>query len=147
MKTQIFTRILSILLFVVAVCLPAASQTPQLNQPMPLDPAITMGKFPNGLRYYILRNKKPEKRAELRLVIKAGSVLEDPDQRGSARTHFLAATHNIVGRGRLDQTLSAWQPCVFATLLRLYHTGCSASLRNKKSRNTLTRLEARISSG
>src|SRR5687767_7807051 len=87
MKTQISTRILSILLFVVAVCLPALSQKPQLNQPMPLDPAITMGKFPNGLRYYILRNKKPEKRAELRLVIKAGSVLEDPDQRGLA--HFV----------------------------------------------------------
>ena len=87
MKTQIFTRILSILLFVAAVCLPAVSQTPQLTQPMPVDPAITMGKFPNGLRYYILRNKRPEKRAELRLVIKAGSVLEDPDQRGLA--HFV----------------------------------------------------------
>lgn len=54
---------------------------------MPVDPAITMGKFPNGLRYYILRNKKPEKRAELRLVIKAGSILEDEDQRGLA--HFV----------------------------------------------------------
>jgi len=63
MKTKFFTRILSILIFVAAVCLSAASQTPQLNQPMPVDPAITMGKFPNGLRYYILANKKPEKRA------------------------------------------------------------------------------------
>ncbi len=87
MKTKFFTRILSILLFVAAVCLSAASQTPQLNQPMPVDPAITMGKFPNGLRYYILENKKPEKRAELRLVVKAGSVLEDDDQRGLA--HFV----------------------------------------------------------
>ena len=31
-------------------------------------------------------NKKPEKRAELRLVVKAGSILEDDDQRGLA--HF-----------------------------------------------------------
>ena len=87
MKTKFFTRILPILLFVVAVCPSGASQTPSLNQPMPVDPQITMGKFPNGLRYYILRNKKPEKRAELRLVIKAGSVLEEEDQRGLA--HFV----------------------------------------------------------
>src|SRR5688572_4424741 len=87
MKTKFFTRILPILLFVAAVCLTAAAQAPDLKQPMPVDPAITMGKFPNGLRYYILANKKPEKRAELRLVVKAGSVLEEDDQRGLA--HFV----------------------------------------------------------
>jgi zinc protease len=54
---------------------------------MPVDPQITMGQFKNGLRYYIRANKKPEKRAELRLVVKAGSILEDDDQRGLA--HFL----------------------------------------------------------
>ena len=85
MKTKFFTRILSILIFVAVVCLPGVSQTPPKTQQMPVDPAITMGKFPNGLRYYILANKKPEKRAELRLVIKAGSVLEDDDQRGLAK--------------------------------------------------------------
>src|SRR5437588_11889946 len=36
------------------------------------------------MRYYIRRNKKPEKRAELRLVVKAGSILEDDDQQGLA---------------------------------------------------------------
>jgi len=55
-----------------------------LAQQMPVDPQITMGKFANGLRYYIRANKKPEKRAELRLVIKAGSILEDDDQQGLA---------------------------------------------------------------
>ncbi len=54
---------------------------------MPVDPQITMGQFKNGLRYYIRANKKPEKRAELRLVVKAGAILEDDDQRGLA--HFL----------------------------------------------------------
>jgi zinc protease len=87
MKTQFSTRILLILIFVAAVCLSGVAQTPPLTQQMPVDPAITMGKFPNGLRYYILANKKPEKRAELRLVVKAGSVLEDDDQRGLA--HFV----------------------------------------------------------
>src|SRR5436190_67923 len=51
---------------------------------MPVDPQITIGKFANGMSYYIRANKKPEKRAELRLVIKAGSILEDDDQLGLA---------------------------------------------------------------
>ena len=41
----------------------------------------------NGLRYYIRANKKPEKRAELRLVVKAGSILEEDDRQGLA--HFV----------------------------------------------------------
>ncbi|HEV8426982.1 MAG TPA: insulinase family protein [Pyrinomonadaceae bacterium] len=69
------------------VCVGGSGQTPALTQPMPVDPQITMGTFTNGLRYYIRSNKKPEKRAELRLVVKAGSILEDDDQRGLA--HFV----------------------------------------------------------
>jgi zinc protease len=84
MKTHFFARIALIVILACAVCLPAASQTETLKQPMPVDPTIMMGKFPNGLRYYIRANKKPEKRAELRLVIKAGSILEDDDQLGLA---------------------------------------------------------------
>lgn len=77
-------------LLVIILCLiniDGLAQTPSLTQPMPVDPQITMGKFPNGLRYYIRPNKKPEKRAELRLVVKAGAILEDDDQRGLA--HFV----------------------------------------------------------
>src|ERR1700682_352188 len=59
-------------------------QTTALTQQMPVDPQLTMGKFANGMRYYIRANKKPEKRAELRLVVKAGSILEDDDQQGLA---------------------------------------------------------------
>ncbi|MFY9609345.1 MAG: insulinase family protein [Blastocatellia bacterium] len=65
----------------------STAQSTALSQQMPVDPQITMGKFSNGLRYYIRANKKPEKRAELRLVIKAGSILEDGDQQGMA--HFV----------------------------------------------------------
>src|SRR6266849_4428170 len=71
-----------------ATCL-AATQThiahsQALTDSMPVDPQITIDKFPNGMRYYIRANKKPEKRAELRLVVKAGSILEDDDQQGLA---------------------------------------------------------------
>src|SRR5437773_856650 len=59
-------------------------QAQGLSDPMPVDPQITIGKFANGMRYYIRRNKKPEKRGELRLVVKTGSILEDDDQQGMA---------------------------------------------------------------
>src|SRR5262245_17965204 len=58
-----------------------------LNQPVPVESAITVATLPNGMRYYIRANKQPLNRAELRLVVKAGSVLEDDDQQGLA--HFV----------------------------------------------------------
>src|SRR5262249_12659403 len=53
-----------------------------LDKPMPADPDVLIGGLPNGLRYYVRANAKPPRRAELRLVVKAGSVLEDDDQQG-----------------------------------------------------------------
>src|SRR5262249_33746852 len=64
-----------------------AQVAPSLTDPIPVEREITIGQLPNGLRYYVRANKKPEKRAELRLVVKAGSVLEDDDQQGLA--HFV----------------------------------------------------------
>src|ERR1700738_5372705 len=58
-----------------------------LSQQMPVDPEVVVGVLPNGLRYYVRANGKPSRRAELRLVVKAGSVLEDDDQQGLA--HFV----------------------------------------------------------
>ncbi|MBX6333024.1 MAG: insulinase family protein, partial [Gemmatimonadaceae bacterium] len=51
------------------------------------DPALRTGVLPNGLHYYIRANAAPARRAELRLAVNAGSVLEDDDQQGFA--HFL----------------------------------------------------------
>ncbi len=62
----------------------AAPSAAPLTQPLPVDPLVTVGRFANGLRYYIRVNHKPENRAELRLVVNAGSVLEDADQLGLA---------------------------------------------------------------
>src|SRR6187397_3327402 len=58
-----------------------------LSVDMPVDPEVLIGGLPNGLRYYIRPNPKPARQIELRLVVKAGSVLEDDDQRGLA--HFV----------------------------------------------------------
>src|SRR5215471_2315822 len=63
-----------------------ASDVP-FTQKVPVDPRITVGTLSNGLRYYVRANKQPQGRAELRLVVNAGSILEDDDQRGLA--HFV----------------------------------------------------------
>ena len=57
-----------------------------LNTKLPVDPAIKVGKLANGLTYIIRQNKKPADKVELRLVVNAGSILEDSDQQGLA--HF-----------------------------------------------------------
>jgi zinc protease len=54
---------------------------------VPVDPDVTIGVLANGLTYYVRHNSRPGGRAQLRLVVDAGSVLEDADQSGGA--HFL----------------------------------------------------------
>lgn len=51
---------------------------------LPLDPKVKIGKLENGLTYYIRQNKKPDNKVELRLVLNAGAINEDDDQRGLA---------------------------------------------------------------
>ncbi len=60
---------------------------PAATTPLPVDSTVRTGVLDNGLRWYIRTNSRPENRAELRLAVNAGSVLEDNDQRGLA--HFL----------------------------------------------------------
>ncbi len=67
-----------------------AAVPPVATSPLPVDPKVRIGTLPNGIRYYIRQNKKPEKRAELRLVVNAGSILENSDQLGLA--HFVEHT-------------------------------------------------------
>jgi zinc protease len=58
-----------------------------VSDTLPVDPDVTVGRLENGLRYFIRVNRRPEQRAELRLIVNAGSVLEDDDQLGLA--HFV----------------------------------------------------------
>lgn len=53
---------------------------------VPVDPNVIKGELSNGIKYLIRKNSKPEKRAEIRLVVNAGSILEDDNQQGFA--HF-----------------------------------------------------------
>lgn len=62
-------------------------QPTDMDERLPLDPDIRTGRLDNGLFYMIRHNERPDNRAELRLVVDAGSILEDEDQRGLA--HFV----------------------------------------------------------
>lgn len=68
---------------------PPRTQTgaPNLAARLTFDTAVRTGRLPNGVRYFVRRNSRPEKRAELRLVVNAGSILENDNQRGLA--HFV----------------------------------------------------------
>ena len=68
-----------------------------LNKKIAQDPQVKTGKLSNGLTYYIRENKKPENKVELRLVVNAGSILEDENQQGIAHLNehmaFNGTTH------------------------------------------------------
>ncbi len=86
-----FPILFSLILFG-ACAAPQKAAPPQAVAPppparLPVDPNVTLGTLPNGIRYIIRENRRPENRAELRLVVNAGSILEDEDQQGLA--HFV----------------------------------------------------------
>src|SRR5256885_16210668 len=60
------------------------AQTVDLQQTMPFDAAVKTETLPNGLKYFIRQNRRPEKRLSLRLAVKAGSLFEADDQQGPA---------------------------------------------------------------
>lgn len=66
---------------------PVLLKAPDATKPLPFDDEVVQGTLANGLRYYIRPNERPIDRAELRLMVKAGSILEDDDQQGLA--HFV----------------------------------------------------------
>lgn len=65
--------------------LPEAASDPAA--PLPVDERVHSGTLSNGLTYFVERNTRPEARVELRLAVRVGSILEDPDQLGLA--HFV----------------------------------------------------------
>ncbi len=64
---------------------PSPSSGPETA--LAFDPSVIRGTLGNGLAYYVRHNGEPRGRAQLALVVKAGSVLEEDDQRGLA--HFV----------------------------------------------------------
>jgi len=80
----IFRRIAAAYAIVVCVLVAVPASAQSLSSKLTLNPAIHVGKLPNGLTYYIRSNDQPAKRVSLRLAVKAGSIDEADDQRGLA---------------------------------------------------------------
>jgi len=79
---------LSAILLLVWLSAPAlAIDASDPDAKLALDPNVEHFELENGIDVYLRQNHEPENRAELRLVVDAGSILEDEDQRGLA--HFL----------------------------------------------------------
>jgi zinc protease len=78
-------RIHLFLIYLLTISLSVSAQ--KTDKLLPIDPNIKIGKLSNGLTYYIRKNQEPKNRAELRLVVNAGSVLETDKQVGLA--HFV----------------------------------------------------------
>ncbi|WP_423127172.1 M16 family metallopeptidase [Gaoshiqia sp. Z1-71] len=53
---------------------------------LPVDQKVSKGVLENGMTYYVRSNSTPKNRADLYLVVRAGSIDEDDDQQGLA--HF-----------------------------------------------------------
>lgn len=74
------------MLFILSAC---SGQQTQVNDLLKMktlryDPAIETGTLNNGFRYFLAENSTPEKKVYIRLVVNAGSMNEDDDQRGVA---------------------------------------------------------------
>jgi zinc protease len=93
MKAFRITSIVVLLMTIVTLHGAVAQETttsftvPGLGADIPVNPNIKIGTLENGMRYYIMQNKKPENRAALRLAVNAGSVLETDAEQGLA--HFV----------------------------------------------------------
>ena len=87
MKAFLIQSFILACLVVYAPVLFSQQSSVDLTTPLSVDPNVRIGKLDNGLAYYIRKNAKPEKRLEMRLVVNAGSILENDDQQGLA--HFM----------------------------------------------------------
>lgn len=82
-------NLIRIAALIVLISLPSVfgQQLNNLNEKLPIDSNVTIGKLDNGLTYYLRKNKKPENRVFMRLIVNAGSILEEDNQQGLA--HFV----------------------------------------------------------
>lgn len=84
----------------IAACSPKITTENAKKAPsatIPTDSNVVIGTLPNGLTYYIRKNVEPKNRAELYLVNKIGSIVENDDQKGLA--HF---TEHMAFNGTRD---------------------------------------------
>lgn len=87
-KKKVSIMIFASCFFAFAGCVHNNLQKNQNNtQGLPFSEKITKGRLKNGLTYYLVKNKYPEKRVEFRLNVRTGSLNETDEEQGLA--HFV----------------------------------------------------------
>ena len=99
----------SVLIRAALFCLlavPVAAQVPAgLQEKIPLDGEVRVGRLDNGMTYYIRHYDNPKQRADFFIAHDVGALQEEDNQNGLA--HFLEhmafnGTKNFPGKGILN---------------------------------------------
>lgn len=85
MRFKLLTKLVAFLVVVTAMQLSAKHNTASTEK-IPLSKDVRTGTLPNGFKYFIKKNAKPDDHAHFRIVLNAGAINEDDDQNGLA--HF-----------------------------------------------------------
>jgi len=97
------------LFLIVALPIFCFGQIGDLNQKLPIDKTIRVGKLDNGMTYFIKKASNPKERGEFYIVHNVGAMQENDDQNGLA--HFLEhmafnGTKNFPGKNMLNYLAS-----------------------------------------
>ncbi|OFY44416.1 MAG: hypothetical protein A2X18_02095 [Bacteroidetes bacterium GWF2_40_14] len=91
--------------FVLVLPLICIAQVTDLNQKLPTDKSVRVGKLSNGMSYFIKQYSNPKERGEFYIVHNVGAMQEEDNQNGLA--HFLEhmafnGTKNFPGKSMLN---------------------------------------------
>lgn len=77
---------------------------------LPRDTAVRIDTLPNGVVLFVRRHPEPPQRAELRLIVRAGSLDEEESERGLAHLveHLAFRGTRRFSAQALEDTLAAW---------------------------------------
>jgi zinc protease len=91
------------------LALAGCASAPQLDVDMTRDPGIVHEVLPNGMTVWIRPVERPAKTVAIHLIIQAGSLEEDKDQRGVAHLveHMVFEGGRHFPRGVLDKKMKA----------------------------------------
>ena len=76
--------IIVVVLLASSLVFTACSTSRTGSDPIPKDPDVLHGFLDNGMEYFVRSNSNPRYKAELRLILKTGSQVEDENQSGLA---------------------------------------------------------------
>lgn len=91
--------------FVLVLPIICNAQVTDLNQKLPTDKSVRVGKLSNGMSYFIKQYSNPKERGEFYIVHNVGAMQEEDNQNGLA--HFLEhmafnGTKNFPGKSMLN---------------------------------------------